>query len=171
MLPPNERVCGGGRRPSALAWAAVLALAGPVAAEDMDLRLVPQLVAGTAGFEPGVALEWRGWQPRPILRPEVFLNEDGRVGGGAAVLHDLSTTLGLPSRQALAAGPRVVHHNSDEYDWEADALVIWSYDLVGGARSWRHSIEAIGAAGVIRDREDDDYGLGLSAGIGYGFGF
>jgi hypothetical protein len=171
MLPPNEPVRSGGRRPSVLVWAAALALAGPVAAADMDLRLVPQVMVGTAGLEPGAALEWRGWHPRPILRPEAFINEDGRVGGGGAILHDLSTALGLPMRHALAAGPRVVHHNSDDYDWEADALVIWSYDLVGGARSWRHSVELIGAAGVVRDKDDDDYGLGLSAGVGYAFGF
>jgi hypothetical protein len=156
-----------------LACIAVLAVAGSTAyAAENDLRIVPQLMVGTAGFEPGLAMEWRGRKHLSfVVRPEVFVNEDGGVGGGGAFLVDMSAQFDLNPRHALAVGPRVVHHNSDQYGWEADALATWSYDLVGADRSWQHAIGVLGAVGVVDDKEHDDYDLGLTAGVFYSFWF
>lgn len=159
--------------PAILAFAVALALTGPDAsAADNDLRISPQAVVGTAGFEPGLAFEWRRLeQPLLILRPEVFVSEDGRIGAGGAILYDVSLILNLPKRQAVTAGPRAVYHNADHYGWEADAMATWSYDLVGGARAWQHTVGVLGAVGVIQDKKHDDHDLGASAGIFYSFKF
>jgi len=156
-----------------LAFTVVLALAGSTAsAMDNDLRIVPQILAGTAGVEPGVALEWRGLDKAVlILRPEIFLSEDGDLGAGAAVLYDVSNNLDLPERQAMAIGPRVVYHNSDQYSWEADVMATWSFDLKGDSRAWTHAVGLIGAVGVVHDKDDDDNEPGASVGLFYSFGF
>ena len=144
----------------------------PLWAADDDLRIVPQVMVGTAGFEPGVALEWRaGEMERVVFRPEAFISEDGRLGGGGAILYDLSTDLNLPHGQALSVGPRFVGHNSDDTGWEADALVSYVVSLSGVAKPWRHAIGALGALGVRDNREDDRHDLGASAGIFYSFRF
>jgi hypothetical protein len=159
--------------PTILACAVVFVLAGSTAyAADNDLRIVPQISAGTAGVEPGLALEWRGMDRSSlILRPEVFVSEDGRIGAGGAVLYDVSVNLDLPKRQAIAVGPRVVYHNADHYSWEADAMATWGYDLVGGVRAWQHSVGVLGAIGVTHDKEHDDNDLGASAGVFYSYRF
>ncbi len=146
---------------------------GSAAAVEGDLRIVPQLMVGSAGVEPGVALEWRGspagqW----VIRPEVLLSNDDRPGVGIAVLYDLSSAMELPSRQAFAVGPRVVYHNSDEDGWEADALATWSFELSDDvARPWRHAIGALGALGVSQDREHDDSDIAVTVGAFYSFRF
>ncbi len=135
-------------------------------------RLVAQALVGTSGFEPGIAAEWRlGHDADIVVRPEVFLNEDADVGGGASLSWELRF-LDLPDRQSLTVGPRVVYHNSDDSGWEADAMAIWSLDFCTQPRG-RHYLEVIGAVGVRQDEPDgkDDTKLGASIGVGYGFQF
>ncbi len=137
-----------------------------------DVRIVPQVMVGTSGFEPGLALEWRGpANPDVILRPELLISEDGRLGVGGALLLVLDRHLELPARQAIAIGPRVVYHNADDNGWEADVLATWSYELSGDVRAWRHAVGALAALGVVRDRDDHEFDPGASAGVFYSFGF
>lgn len=160
--------------PTILACIVGLAAVGSSAsAVENDVRIIPQITAGTAGVEPGLALEWRGLDGRPsfILRPEVFVSEDGRVGAGGAILYDVSPNLELPRRQALAVGPRVVYHNADHFGWEADVMATWSYDLLIRQRPWQHAIGVLGAVGVAHDKEHDDTDVGASAGVFYSYRF
>lgn len=139
---------------------------------ENDLRLVPQLIVGTAGLEPGLALEWRGSEMEDlIIRPEVLISEDGNIGGGGAVLFDLSEDLELPNRQAVAIGPRIVYHHADDHGWEADVMATWAYELSSVTRPWRHSIGALVAVGVIQDRKHDDADLAANIGGFYAFRF
>jgi len=134
-------------------------------------RLVAQALVGTAGFEPGVAVEWRFGPYHVLVRPEVFINEDSDVGFGASVGWELRF-FDLPKRQAITVGPRVVNHNSDDYGWGADAMAIWHFDLMPSQRS-RHFLEVIGTVGVIEEDKngDDDVEPAFSVGAGYGFQF
>ncbi len=156
-----------------LTTALTLALSVSAAsAAEHDIRIVPQILAGTAGVEPGVALEWRGLdQPLLVVRPEVFINEDAEIGAGGSVLFDISSRLDLQQRHAVAVGPRLVYHNSDQYGWEADVMATWSYDLMSGNRSWQHSVGALGALGLADDKKHDEMDLGASVGIFYAYGF
>ena len=150
---------------------AMVSGAGVHAAEE-DLRLVPQVLAGTAGVEPGLALEWRSPDLAFIIRPEVLLSEDGRPGGGGAVLIDLSPELSLPSGQAFAIGPRAVYHNADDSGWEVDAMATWAYEIARGHLApWRHAIGAIGALGVLHDKKHDETAVGASGGLFYSYRF
>ena len=139
---------------------------------DNDVRLVPQLAYGTAGFEPGLALEWH--QPDAhglIVRPELLLIEDDKLGGGGAILFDLSSSLELPSRHAVAIGPRVVYHHANHYGWEADGMLTWSVDLEAAAQPWRHSVGLLGALGLVEDNRRNDTDVGATVGIFYAFRF
>lgn len=143
----------------------------PVSAGN-DLRLVPQVAVGTSGFEPGLALEWRGTGVNNlIVRPEVLISEDHHLGGGGALLFDLTSSTDLPSRQALAIGPRVVYHHADDSGWEVDALATWSFELSDAVKPWRHSIGALAALGVLEDRKHDGVDLGVTVGGFYAFRF
>ena len=151
----------------------VLALAANASclAQD-DIRIALQAEAGTSGFEPGVALEWRpDGLHDTIVRPEAFISEDGRPGAGGAVLYDLSTQFGVPARQAVAIGPRAVFHNSDDSGWEVDAMATWAYQLDGSDRGWRQSLGLIGALGVLHDRKHDENDVGATAGAFFSFRF
>lgn len=135
-------------------------------------RLVAQALVGTAGFEPGVAAEWRFGAPHLVIRPEVFINDDDHdrdVGAGLSVGFQV---FDLPERHAITIGPRIVHHNSDDYGWGADAMAIWHFDLVPSHRG-RHFLEVIGTVGVIEEerRGDNDADPAASVGAGYGFQF
>lgn len=135
-------------------------------------RVGAQVLAGTSGIEPGAFAEWRFNEPGLLLRPEVFINEDGHVGFGGAVAWE--GFFDLPDRHAIAVGPRLVYHNSDESGWEIDLMAIWSFDLSTAHRG-RHYLEVIGAVGALEE-EDEDNGdeetvVGASIGIGYGFQF
>ena len=140
-------------------------------AVEQDVRLVPQITAGTAGLEPGLALEWRGLDLAPvIIRPEIFVSEDGHPGGGGAILYDLTSVAGLPSRHALAVGPRAVYHHSDEYGWEVDGMVTWGYSLTNAIdKPNRHVIGVLGAIGVAHDLEHDESDVGVTGGVFYAF--
>ena len=146
-------------------------------AVDSDIRVVPQVLYGTSGLEPGLAVEmaweWRGpTSERLLLRPEILLNEDNRVGFGAAVLYDLTSFLILPERHFMAVGPRVVYHNADDSGMEADAMATWRYELSGDPESaGHHFLGALGALGVYRDRRHDSNEVGMSAGGFYAFRF
>lgn len=141
-------------------------------AEDRDLRLVPEIMIGTAGFEAGFAVELRGLNmPKLAVRPEAFINEDGRVGVGGSVLYDVSVGMDLPSRHAFAIGPRVVYHNSDDSGWEADALATWSYELADNTSSWHPAVGLLGALGMYHDKRHDDEDVGATIGVFYSFNF
>lgn len=139
-------------------------------------RLVAQALVGTAGFEPGVAAEWRFGGPHTMLvRPEVFISRDQHgdhdhnVGLGGSVAWELP--FNLPERHVITLGPRVVYHNSDQYGWGADAMAIWHFDLVPSQRG-RHFLEVIGTVGAIEEKYgDDDIEPAVSIGAGYGFQF
>jgi len=134
-------------------------------------RVVAQVLVGTAGFEPGAAAEWRFGVPHLLVRPEVFINEDHRLGLGASLGWEL-TCFNLPEPHTITVGPRVVYHHSDDYGWGVDAMAIWHFDLVPSQRG-RHFLEVIGAVGAIEEekRGDNDVEPGLSVGAGYGFQF
>lgn len=160
-----------------LATALIGATVLPVLAADPPAEHVPRVgvnvLVGTSGIEPGIFAEWRLSGPDLLLRPEVFINEDGRAGFGGAVAWELDF-FDLPERHRLAVGPRVVYHNSDESGLEADVMAIWSIDLVASQRG-RHYLEIIGAVGVLQEEDengdDDERVVGASGGIGYGFQF
>lgn len=148
----------------------------PLAAVDHDHadhlpRVGAQVLAGTSGIEPGIFAEWRLREAQLQLRPELFINEDGNLGGGGAIAWEPGF-FDLPERHSLALGPRVVFHNSDESGWEVDLLAIWSFDLIPSQRG-RHYLEFIAAVGALEEEDDDDDQtiFGASAGIGYGFQF
>lgn len=157
--------------PTRINLMALLAIATAGAwAADSDIRLVPQLAVGTAGFEPGLALEWRGSDHVDmIVRPELLLSEDGDLGGGGAVLYDLTPRLGLQIEQSVAVGPRIVYHNSDDTGWELSALGTWSYDLSGAPDTWRHAVGVLAALGLSEDRRHDDADLAATVGVFYAF--
>ncbi len=136
-----------------------------------SLSLVPQLLLGTSDVEPGLAVEYRpANESRLIVRPEVFISEDGRLGAGGSLLWDFRGSTRLPDRQSLAFGPRVVYHNSDDHGWEIDALGVYGFDL-GIDRPWRHSLEALAAVGAVHDRKHGDSDLGVTVGGAYAFRF
>lgn len=138
------------------------------AAEEQSVRLVPQVAYGTAGLEPGLAGEWRHANlPGLIVRPELLLSEDAKLGGGAAVLYDLTGHMELPARQSLAVGPRIVFHHADDTGWEASGLATWSYELPETSGGWQHAVGVLGALGISQDREHDDHDLAATAGVFY----
>lgn len=135
-----------------------------------DIRLLPQLALGTSGIEPGVAVELRDTAVnRLIVRPEILINEDERIGGGLAVLYDISDRLPDMDRRSLAIGPRLVHHNSDETGWEADVMVTFGMQITDRIDAWKHSVGILGALGVRDDREDDNRRIGATLGGWYAY--
>jgi hypothetical protein len=137
-------------------------------------RIVPQILFGTSGFEPGVAAEWRFTADRmALVRPEVFINEDGRIGGGVSLGYELG--FHLPDGHSLSIGPRIVFHNSDDSGWEGDAMVIYHMNVRPDGQATRHYIDVIGAVGVLEDKSKDDDNSeargGASIGLAYGFQF
>ena len=150
------------------ACAPALFAADPVINTSDDIRIAPQIMVGTAGFEPGVALEYRptsltGWN----FRPEVFLSEDVRVGAGLAALYDFSPSFSLPADQRIEVGPRAVYHNSDHNGWEGDAMAEYAYSLDNAPKPFTHTVGLLGDLG-IREHKDDggDKKLELGASIG-----
>lgn len=158
--------------PLLLVATGVVADAADIGGEaDDSLSFVPQLLLGTSDVEPGLALEYRpAGESRLIVRPEIFLSEDERLGAGGAVLWDIRDGTRLPARQSLAFGPRVVYHNSDDHGLEVDVLGVYGFDL-GVDRPWRHSLEALAAVGSVHDRKHDDADLGITVGGAYAFRF
>jgi hypothetical protein len=133
-----------------------------LAAADTTVGIGPQLMIGTPGFEPGAAAEIHVgmWEPI-VIRPELFISDDGRLGGGASLLWSLSDYFSLGDRQRISVGPRVVYHNSDEDGLEVSAFGVWDF-LLGDGIAQHHHIEALGALGVVDDR-DEGQGANLLA--------
>jgi len=142
-----------------------------LAAADGSIRVAPEVLVGTPGFEIGVAMEFRSdsWEGITV-RPELLLNNDGKIGGGAAILWSLTDTIDLPERQDLAVGPRLIYHNSDDDGFEVSAMGMWSI-TVGAAPTSPHAIEVLAALGVLQDREHDDADIAASAGAAYAYRF
>jgi len=161
--------------PSLRACSAILitlAFAAHASAVEDDLRIVAQVQSGTAGFEPGVALEWRSSTfDRFVIRPELNLSEDQRIGGGAALLYSLRKNLDLPAGQDLNVGPRVVAHNSDDTGLEVDLMATYSFALGDAMKSWRHAVGLLGTVGMRDDRKHDETRLGASGGAFYSYRF
>ena len=140
--------------------------------EPSSFRIVPQILVGTSGVEPGLAAElyvpeWR----IAALRPELFISEDGDLGGGVSALWLLARLRELSSRHDFAIGPRVIHHNSDEHGIEGGVLGIWNIAL-GDLLNQRHSIEILASVGIADDRDDGDGAdLAFSAGAAYAYRF
>lgn len=62
--------------PALAALALSAGVLAPLWGAEDDLRIVPQVMVGTAGFEPGMAIEWRaGEMEHVIFRPEAFISE------------------------------------------------------------------------------------------------
>lgn len=142
-----------------------------LAAVDGSVCVAPEVLVGTPGFEIGVAMEFRSNSWDGIdLRPELLLNNDGKFGGGAAVLWSLANSIDLPERQALAVGPRLIYHNSDDDGFEVSAMGIWSI-TVGEAVTSPHTIEVLAALGVLQDREHNDADIAASVGAAYAYRF
>lgn len=141
--------------------------------DDALPRVGAEIMLGTSGAEPGLFAEWRLSGSAMLVRPEVFLNEDERVGAAASLAWE-PEFLHLPERQHLGLGPRVIYHNSDDHGWEVDLMAMWSFDLVPAQRG-RHYLEVLGAIGALQEdnHHDDskDTVLGASIGIGYGYQF
>lgn len=135
-----------------------------------DLRLVPEAMVTLPGLEIGVALEYRAvgaaWL---VARPEVFVNDDGDIGAGGALLWSLKDTFRF-DRFDLAFGPRFAHHGAEDYSWSLGGMGLFSYAL-GGGNVRRHFIEALGELGVINDKDDDETEINLMAGVAYAFRF
>jgi hypothetical protein len=134
-------------------------------------RVGPQVLVGTSGFEPGIFAEWHFREASLVARPELFLNEDERAGGGAMIGWEMPC-FSLPEQHHIIIGPRVVYHNSDESGIEADLMGIWSMDIHPASHG-RHFLEVITAIGAVeKDKDgDDDIELGATVGISYAFQF
>ena len=149
------------------------ALAGtPLAADDANMRILPQATAGTHGFNIGAAFEWRpAWRVPLVLRPEAFVNDDFDFGGGASVLWRFADLVRLDDRHDLLIGPRVVHHGGDDHGLEVGALAAWTLDLrLRGVRE-RHYAQVLFGIGALEDEDDDSTDVGLTVGGAYGYRF
>ena len=97
-------------------------------------RGVAQILVGSAGFEPGIAAEWR-WRSEPAMqvRPELSINDNGRVGAAVSLSWGLRSSsndrFALPGGSDIFIGPRVAFHNRDVDGWEVGAIGIYSLAL------------------------------------------
>lgn len=150
---------------------AVLAFTGAVttatAMEWKDIRVGPQVLLGTSGFEPGAFAEFTWDQFR--LRPEVFIHDRNRPAAGVSALWQLPIT--LLAGHTLHLGPRVAYHNGDDGDdprGEISAMAIYNLPIPPKPGDSRHNLELIAAAGVV---DEDGAEAAFSAGAGYVFRF
>ncbi|MBA3699048.1 MAG: hypothetical protein H0W78_09355 [Planctomycetes bacterium] len=151
---------------------AVLALTAGIttatsAMEWKDIRVGPQVLLGTSGFEPGAFAEFTWDQFR--LRPELFLHDRDRPGAGVAGLWQLPLT--LLDGHTLHIGPRLAYHNGDDRDdprGEISAMGIYNMPIPPKVADSRHHIEIIAATGVV---DEDGAEVAFSAGAGYVFRF
>jgi len=150
---------------------AVLAFTGAVTAttamEWKDIRVGPQVLLGTSGFEPGAFAEFTWDQFR--LRPEVFIHDRNRPAAGVSALWQLPIT--LLAGHTLHLGPRVAYHNGDDGDdprGEISAMAIYNLPIPPKPGDSRHNLELIAAAGVV---DEDGAEAAFSAGAGYVFRF
>lgn len=156
-----------------VAVVAAVAAAPLLSAMDADIRIVPQILINNAGFEPGIALELRGNMGREIVfRPELLLTDSGDdFGGGLSVLMNFFDSVNLPGRSAILMGPRFIHHNDEDFGWDAGAMVIWNLAIGREFPKTHHFVEVIGVVGAVEDREEDDIDPSLTIGAGYAYRF
>jgi hypothetical protein len=158
-------------RPLCLAACSAMALLA-AADPDHDLRILPQITAGTHGFNAGAAFEWRpSWRVPLVVRPEAFVNDDFDFGGGASVQWRFADLVRLDDRHDLGIGPRVVHHGGDDYGLEMSVMASWNLDLRLRGERDRHYAQFLIALGGIEDEDDDDTDFAITVGAAYGFRF
>lgn len=156
----------------ATAFAAVVAVP-MLSAMDADIRVVPQVLFSNAGFEPGVAFEFRADTSRElILRPELLVTGHGDdIGGGLSVLIGVFEDVNLPRRSTINVGPRVIHHNEEDYGWDGGAMALWTMALGRELPATHHHIEVLGVIGAVQNRDDDDVDPSLTVGAAYAYRF
>lgn len=153
---------------------ALVACAPLVTAADEPLsdwlRLGPQVLVGTSGFEPGYMAEFTLKDFHNLrLRPELFLQDFERPGVGGAVLWPLPVP--LPEGHSLHLGPRLAYHNGrhgDDPRGEVDAMGIYNLPIPPKEVGTPHNIELIVAIGLL---DKDGTEVGFSAGAGYVYRF
>jgi hypothetical protein len=150
---------------------AVLALTAAVsttsAMEWKDVRVGPQALIGTSGFEPGAFAEFTWDHFR--LRPELFIQDFARPGAGVAALWKLPVK--LLDGHTLHVGPRLAYHNGDHNDdprGELSAMAIYNLPIPPKQADSRHNVEIIAATGLV---DEDGAEFAFSAGAGYVFRF
>jgi len=159
--------------PTLIATSLTVALAAADGLGVEEPRVAAQLLFGTAGFEPGLAVEMAlGRLDHAIIgRPEVFVNEDGKIGGGLTVGWDIGDRLILDGDD-LMVGPRVVYHNGDDHGWELSAAAIYSLPMFNARAP--HHVQVIAAGGIMEDKEGDDDSemrFGVTFGASYAYQF
>jgi len=151
---------------------AVIALtAGAVgttsAMEWKDIRVGPQVLLGTSGFEPGAFAEFTWDKFR--LRPELFIHDRDRPAAGVSGLWQLPVK--LLDGHTLHVGPRLAYHNGDDGDdprGEISAMGIYNLPIPPKAADSRHHLEIIAATGLV---DEDGAEFAISAGAGYVYRF
>lgn len=129
-------------------------------------RFGPQVLIGTAGFEPGYMGEFDFGNFR--LRPEVFLQDWNRPGIGVAGLWQVPVP--LKDGHDLHIGARAAFHNgrhNNDPRGELSAIGIYNLPIPMTAPS-RHNLELIAAVGVL---DGDGAEPAVSAGAGYVYRF
>jgi hypothetical protein len=125
-------------------------------------RVAGELLVGTSGVEPGVAVEWQlPVKPVIYLRPELFLQNGDRPGIGFSALWQVP--FALPPGHDFFIGPRVAFHDGANYDdphGEVDAMGIYSFPIIP-TQPGHHRIEIITALGFL-----DKNGIGIGASVG-----
>jgi hypothetical protein len=137
------------------------------AMEAKDIRVGPQVLLGTSGFEPGAFAEFTWDKFR--LRPELFIQDFARPGAGISALWQLPIDL-LPGH-TLHLGPRVAYHNGEHNDdprGEVSAMAIYNLPIPPKPGDSRHNLEIIAATGVV---DEDGAEFAFSAGAGYCYRF
>lgn len=138
------------------------------AMEWKDVRVGPQVLVGTSGFEPGVFAEFTWDEFR--LRPELFVWDLERPGAGISALWQLPVD--LLAGHTLHLGPRVAYHNGKHEDHdprgEVSAMAIYNLPIPPKDGDSRHNVEIIAATGVV---DEDGAEFAFSAGAGYIYRF
>jgi hypothetical protein len=141
---------------------------GTAAAMDWkDVRVGPQVLVGTSGFEPGAFAEFTWDKFR--LRPELFLHDGDRPAIGASALWQLPVT--LLAGHTLHLGPRLAFHNGDDrHDprGEISAMGIYNMPIPLKPGDSRHHVEIIAATGLV---DEDGAEVAFSVGAGYVYRF
>ena len=135
--------------------------------EWKDIRVGPQVLLGTSGFEPGAFAEFT-WDTFR-LRPELFIHDRDRPAAGVSALWQLPVT--LLAGHTLHVGPRLAYHNGDDnHDprGEISAMGIYNLPIPLKPGDSRHNLEIIAATGVV---DEDGAEFAFSAGAGYVFRF
>lgn len=137
------------------------------AMEWKDIRVGPQVLLGTSGFEPGAFAEFTWDKFR--LRPELFVHDRDRPAAGVAALWQLPVT--LLAGHTLHLGPRLAYHNGDDSKdprGEVSAMGIYNLPIPPKTADSRHNIEIIVATGLV---DEDGAEFAISAGAGYVYRF